>query len=272
MNPYFKLPLKHVGSKLRQMNFLMSHLPSDATCFYDLFCGLGTVGINYATAYGCKLILNDVDKRLGNLYTVLGDAKLCTDVCDELHYLFDGGTEAYYEATYGSFKRVYNSDIYEEYDTASKCVIEVFLNRCSYGGLWRVNQKGEYNVPFSRKSKKSFDVSAFDAYGKMYRRLNQKYYQGCYSDRLRGIPDGSVIYLDPPYDDTFQGYTADKFGLTTFAKRCEMLKRQGHRVYISQSNTERVKKLFDGWSVIDYDCKKAVGSNSTTIASELLIY
>lgn len=271
---YYKLPLKHAGSKYKQLKWLFEHIPKDATCFYDLFCGLGTVGVNYAVQNKCALVLGDLDERISRLYGVMGDNVETQILCKRLKDLFDSD-EPNYEYLYGLYKRVRNtSEEFNSYAEVYKCAIECFLNRCSYGGLWRVNSRGEYNVPYSKRSKKVMDSDALERFAQVYRdEIDAKFSNQSYLALMDWeIPEGSVFYFDPPYDGTFQAYTKEFFDLYEFGCVCRELRGRGHRVYVSQSDTERVRSMFEGWNVVEYECRKAIASNSNTRAKEILVW
>jgi DNA adenine methylase len=272
VSKYIRLPLKHAGSKWNKLDFLISHFPKDAPFFFDSFAGLGTVGINYARLNVTELISSDLDQRLFRLACVMQNEKWTKYVCDLVKEILENESLS---DKYDLYKKTINTR--KDIPLVWHVAMEIFLNRCSYGGLWRVNSKGMYNVPFSQHSRKSFDTSAFKAYANVYRGIRQKYFCDDYTDiasKYRGkVPLESIFYFDPPYDATFQGYNKEKFDLGEFVRTCNVLKDDGYRVYVSQRFTEKIEKMFDGWNVIVYSNKKAISTNSDKpTMTECLIY
>ena len=73
-----------------------------------------------------------------------------------------------------------------------------YLNRTSFNGIYRVNLKNEYNVPYGNKSYKTlFERSRYFDISKL---LQKTYFsKGDFSKVLKRINPGDLIFLDPPY-------------------------------------------------------------------------
>lgn len=268
-----RLPLKHVGSKARQLNFLLSHFPKDAPYFFDLFGGLGTVGVNYALKNETILVMGDIDPRLGRLFRVLGSESDSQKVASSAKMMIDHFAEKHY---YDRYVQQLRDDNYSKSAYVCQCGVEIFLNRCSYGGLWRVNKKGKYNTPYSQNSVKSFDDQKFLRFGELYRELDKQYFCRDYRETvleyIDKIPHGCVFYFDPPYDGAFQNYTSDAFDLAGLELCCGVLVKKGHHVYVSQSCTDAVKEAFRGWQFAAYEAAREIGTNSSAKRTECLIW
>lgn len=127
----------------------------------------------------------------------------------------------------------------------------VYLNKCGFNGVFRVNKDGQFNVPFGRHSTppticdSDTLLAAADALrGTTIHRLD-------YTDAFKGCSPGSFVYCDPPYvpiaEGSFTAYTGDDFGepeqhhLATQA--CALVNR-GVRVVLSNSDTPLVHALY----------------------------
>ena len=92
----------------------------------------------------------------------------------------------------------------------------IYLNQTSYNGLYRVNKKGEYNVPYGKRKKVAFDLNNYIA---VCDRLQHAELIACdFEDSLDKVKQNSLVYLDPPYivakdDPGFIGYNQHLFSI-----------------------------------------------------------
>jgi DNA adenine methylase len=167
----------------------------------------------------------------------------------------------------------------------------IFLNRTCFNGLYRVNSKGQFNVPFGNYNKPDWvltktisDVSAF---------LNHKQKGGSFTTTLRAgdyrdstvmATKGDFVYLDPPYDpvnatSSFVAYQSDGFGRDDqIALRDEVVRLTGLGipVLLSNSDTTFIRDIYGDESHFKIDSVKvsrAIGAsaNSRSKASEVLV-
>ena len=108
-----------------------------------------------------------------------------------------------------------------EYSFSEDCVKRaarfITLNRTCFNGLYRVNGKGEFNVPIGSYDKPTIcDGDNLRKASLSLRQSVAKISVGDYKDSLHGARKGDFIYLDPPYSPTsktasFTGYTNSGF-------------------------------------------------------------
>ena len=124
----------------------------------------------------------------------------------------------------------------------------IYLNKTCYNGLWRVNSKGEFNVPVGNYRNPSIcDEENLRA---CHRAL-----QGV-DVRMRDFREldagaGDFVYFDPPYaplDSTsFTSYAKNGFGSDDQQKLrdlCVELRRKGVKVLVSNSDTKFIRDLY----------------------------
>jgi DNA adenine methylase len=73
----------------------------------------------------------------------------------------------------------------------------IYMNQTSYNGIYRVNLKGEYNVPYGKRSKQFLDKSTILAASKVLQSATLSH--GDFHDSLTNIKKGDLVFLDPPY-------------------------------------------------------------------------
>ena len=92
----------------------------------------------------------------------------------------------------------------------------IYLNRCCYNGLYRVNSKGQFNVPFGKYKNPNFcDEENLLAVSKALE--NVKIVHGAFDICLDYAEKDDFIYFDPPYypiskTSSFTSYTKENFG------------------------------------------------------------
>jgi len=158
----------------------------------------------------------------------------------------------------------------------------IFLNRCGFNGLYRVNRSGQFNVPFGRYSNPTIcDAPLLRADSAALR--NVRIFGNDFRLTTRLASAGDVVYCDPPYlprskTSNFTGYTSSGFDLAAqeeLAAYAAAWAKRGVHVVLSNSNVAAIRKLYPK-SVFDLHAVKAsrsinsVGSSRGPV-SELII-
>ena len=79
-----------------------------------------------------------------------------------------------------------------------KAVRLIYLNRTAFGGIWRVNQMGHFNVPFGCKPETR--LPQLGAITQISDALRTAFlYSGDFAEGLKYAKDSDLIYCDPPY-------------------------------------------------------------------------
>ena len=245
-----KSPLKWAGGKTYLLGLLAKHL-SGHERLIEPFVGSGTVflGLNYDTG-----VVADINQDLITLYRAVRD-----------------DTNNFIDAAYALWK---NNDK-EEYLQVRAAFNEqklptqfLYLNRHSFNGLCRYNQKGGFNVPWGQYARPYFPDTEL-----RFLAHKIKGFETLCSDFLgvmRMATPGSVVYCDPPYTpinktSNFTGYSADGFGMAqheVLAAEAERLHALGIKVVISNNDTELTRKLYAGATeIIDFDACRSVAGN-----------
>jgi DNA adenine methylase len=135
----------------------------------------------------------------------------------------------------------------------------LYLNRACFNALWRVNRRGEFNVPSGKKAHLVIPSSqqlrlAAAALGKAIPRCQR------YDQTTMPVRSGDFVYFDPPYDvsgaagtlPAFTSYTLDRFGVAQqreLAEHAQRLRRRGAFVMISNRRTALIEELYKGWTI-----------------------
>lgn len=156
----------------------------------------------------------------------------------------------------------------------------IFLNKTGFNGLYRVNSRGECNVPFGRyKNPKICDEHRIVALSKYLRDVHLS--SADYTCTIPLAREGAFFYFDPPYhpiSDTanFTGYVAGGFSpddQRELSDMCRQIDAMGGKFLLSNSDAPLIRELYDGFTVDTVQAKRAVNSDATKRGSvnELLI-
>ena len=208
--------------------------------------------------------INDVNKRLMDFYRVV--KRHPEDLIEE-NQKHRYTKEYFYEA-----RERYNSAVRGEHlGKVEEASLLQYLNRTCYNGLYRVNSKGEFNVPFG--GYKNPDFVQADRIRKASRILKHlRICDGDFSYIVKEASKGDVVYFDPPYvpvspTSAFTSYSTDGFGMkdqTRLADAMAELDSKGVLVILSNSDAPELKKLYAGLSsfeVARISARRAISCN-----------
>lgn len=121
------------------------------------------------------------------------------------------------------------------------------LNKTSFRGIYRVNQKGKYNVPFGNYKTFSFEPDSLRNLARLFREKNvfletRKFSA---SDFQHEESKSTLLYLDPPYLDTFTGYQKEQFLQDSHEAIKKCLITCPCRWILSNSDSEWIRKHFE---------------------------
>src|SRR3989339_359504 len=129
----------------------------------------------------------------------------------------------------------------------------IFLNRTCFNGMYRVNSKGGFNVPFGKYTNPLIcDEDNLRKVSKALQNIDIKHQD--YKEVLKKAKKGDFIYFDPPYypvskTASFTSYTAESFlekEQTELRDTLVELNKRGCFVMLSNSDTPFINKIYSG--------------------------
>ncbi len=255
---------KWVGGKSRIMPILLKHLPPEGEVLIEPFAGGGSIFMN--TDYK-KYIINDLNVDLINTYRLLcGDTE---KFIEDSKSLFS--PESNRLIPYMKFKAEFN----KSKDEWRRAVLFTYLIRHSFNGLYRVNRKGEFNVPFGKFKTVYFPEQEMRAYADKASKVEMEFHSHSYQDVMASYFDmetPATVYLDPPYTpDTegkgFSSYQSGGFSLhdqTLLHQYAVLMSRNGHKVYMSNSDVEFNRALYQGQQVVSLEAHRSISRAKET--------
>lgn len=208
---------------------------------------------------GKNIFINDMNPELTNTYEVIRDN--VTVLIKELEILLNCINEKTYYEIRAKVPR----------GKVKRAARFIYLNKTCFNGLWRVNSKGQFNVPFGKAKNPSLFVEAN--------------LRAC-SERLKGATitnldfekavakarKGDLVYFDPPYiplsaSASFSAYAKEGFGQQQqefLAATIAKLGKKGVYVMLSNSDTILSRKTFGFLNLQRVPMQRSVGAHSNT--------
>lgn len=224
-----------------------------------------------------ELYISDINKELINAYQVIKDnvenliSKL-TDMQSAYLPMDENGRKYYYY----SVRDRYNSIPLNEKTSIDKATLLIFLNKTCFNGLYRVNKKGQFNVPMgSYKNPTICDETNLRNISIVLK--NVHIVCGDYTLANEFIDNKTFVYIDPPYrpisqTSDFTSYNSVEFGddeqirLSQFIKEID---KKGARIVLSNSDPQNVNQedtffedLYEGYKIDKIDASRMINSKA----------
>ncbi|WP_291631052.1 DpnII family type II restriction endonuclease [Clostridium sp.] len=296
MNSNIKPFLKWAGGKSQLLDEIIQELPADIKKlkkYVEPFVGAGAVFICFLeNNYFEEYIINDINSKLINLYTVIRDNP--QELIKEMQELKTKYLNAEYEEREKLFYEIREKFNNPDCRGIKLAAYFVFLNKTCFNGLYRENSKGDFNVPFGKYSNPSFfDETQIMGISRLLSLKNKngefkvKILNKSFSELEEYIDDNTFVYCDPPYRPvTVGGFTS--YNKSNFNDEAQILLRdfykgidaKGAKIMLSNSDPKNLDEkdnffddLYSDFSIKRVYAKRninSVGSGRGKI-TELLI-
>lgn len=254
--------VKWAGGKRQIIDKLLKLVPVEYNTYYEPFVGGGA--LLFELSPKCAVI-NDSNKELMNVYKTISTDEGYEETLKILNNYEKKHDEAFYYKIRNIDKDKVKFSKLNDYERAARTI---YLNKACFNGLYRVNSKGEFNVPFNKKLK----INTYDGQNMT---LAYVYFQTNkitmlstdFEETVKDAKKGDFIYFDPPYDsendNTFNSYTEDGFGKEEqrrLAKVYKELSDRGCYVMLSNHNTTLINELYKDYNIHVINAKRNINS------------
>ncbi len=226
--PRAKPFLKWAGGKTQLLAQFAEHFPSalkdgKITRYVEPFLGSGAVFLHIVQTYPIEAAyLSDVNSDLILAWRVIQDDPLALiESLSDLHTRYhsravDDRESFFYEirSRYNEQRRQINHLVFAD-EWATRAAYMIFLNKTCYNGLYRLNSKGAFNVPFGRyKNPAILDEQNILRVSALLKKT--ELHPGPFTDCAQVVDDQTFVYCDPPYRPltataSFTAYAKNKF-------------------------------------------------------------
>ncbi|WP_288605670.1 DNA adenine methylase [uncultured Treponema sp.] len=283
--------VKWAGGKTQLLPEIRKHYPQRIKKYCEPFVGGGAV--LFDVLQNCrpeKVLVNDVNEELINTYLqIKSDCNLLIEQLSELQQNYKSQSLEKNKILFYEKRLRYNELKINRNDAENleKAALFIFLNKTCFNGLYRVNKKGEFNVPFNNaKNPLICDEENLRACSELLQNVQMK--TGDYSDCKGFIDSETFVYLDPPYrpltqTSAFTSYSENKFSdkeqveLGNFIKEISEI---GANILASNSDPKNTNKednffdeLYSNFEIKRISASRMINSNAKKrgAISELLI-
>jgi len=252
--------LKWAGGKRQLISQMDQYFPKKFNKYIEPFVGGGAIFFYLLPE---NAILIDINKDIINAYRVIKNN--VTELIGSLKK-HKNEKEYYYDI------RNVDRDL-EEFDgwsTTEKASRIIFMNRCCFNGLYRVNSKGQFNVPFGKyKNPKFCDEENLISVQKALKNVNLV--NDSFDKCLDFAEEDDFIYFDPPYvpisdSANFTSYTKDNFNNDDQIRLNETFKsldERGCNVMLSNSYSDFILDLYRDYHIHFLQAKRAINSDAS---------
>lgn len=254
--------VKWAGGKRQIIDKLKKYVPDEFNTYYEPFVGGGALLFELSPK---KAVINDSNKELMNVYKCLCDEEKFKKMCNVLNnYEIKHSEEFFYEIR----NKDKNKKAFDRLSDYTRAARTIYLNKACFNGLYRVNSKNEFNVPFGKKTK----VNTYDGGNLItvsnYLTMNDiKILSVDFEESVKDAKEGDFVYFDPPYDSdtsTFNSYTEAGFGKEQQIRLFRVFKELDKKnVYIilSNHNTTLVNELYKDYNIHVIEAKRNINAN-----------
>ena len=227
--------LRWAGGKKWLIKHLDMLLPKDGfNQYFEPFLGGGSIFL--AINPQKKSFLSDLNEELIQTYSTL---KKSPELIIEKLKQFENTKKFYY--------RIREEQLF---DPISKAARFIYLNQTSFNGIYRVNLKGKYNVPYGFRTKNFLEEAKLIAVSK--RLKNTTLSIGDFSKIKSKVREKDLIFLDPPYtvshnDNGFIKYNQKLFTLKDqerLSNLIDHIKDQGAYYILTNAAHKKIDEIF----------------------------
>lgn len=254
--------VKWAGGKRQIIDKLKQYIPDEFNTYYEPFVGGGALLFELSPK---NAVINDSNKELMNVYSVLCNEEKFKKMCSVLNsYETNHSEEFFYELR----NKDRNKKTFNRLSDYTRAARTIYLNKACFNGLYRVNSKDEFNVPFGKKTKvNTYDGSNLITVSNYLTMNNVKIQCVDFEESVKTAKKGDFVYFDPPYDSdtaTFNSYTEEGFGKDEQRRLATVFKdldERGVYVMLSNHNTILVKELYKDYHIYVIEAKRNINSN-----------
>lgn len=255
--------IKWVGGKTQLLEHIKERLPANFNKYsyqkyYEPFLGGAAVllGLNPTNS-----VVSDINPELINMYLQVRDRVEEVihhlTVYDNQHEIWSDPKDYYYKV-----REYFNAELGT--NTAQQAARFIYLNKHCFNGLYRVNKKGEFNVPFNGK------LSGWSADPDHLRELSTRLKNvdircGSFEDTVKDAGNNDFVFFDSPYAPitatSFTDYTKEGFDYedhVTLAATFKLLTDRGCYCMLTNHDTPLIRELYKDFRIEVVDVRRSI--------------
>ena len=264
--------VKWAGGKRQLLPQIEERMPEKYNNYIEPFVGGGAVVFGLLPE---NALINDINEAGINAYRqICNEPDMFLKVINKLDQeMWEDGKKYYY-----SLREHYNDKLMKaEYDVELAALF-VFINKHCFNGLYRVNGKGLFNVPYNNSRRSSVDESVIMEVSEYLQGITIM--NGDFQEISASAKKGDFIFLDSPYaplnPTSFESYTKEGFDIEShrrLSKFYDELTAKGCYCMLTNHNTELINELYGnkGYKIDVVSVKRMINSDASNRVGEEVI-
>lgn len=255
---------KWTGGKRQLLPVIRELMPKTYNRYFEPFVGGGALFFDLAPK---DAVINDFNTELINCYQQIKDNP--QELIEILKVHQEYNSKEYY-LDLRSADRDERIDMMSEVQRAARIL---YMLRVDFNGLYRVNSKNQFNVPYGRyKNPKIVDENLVSAIS-TYLNSNQiEIKKGDFEKAVLDVQPGDFVYFDPPYiplseTSAFTSYTHEGFSYDDQVRLRDTFKKlsdTGAYVMLSNSSSFLVEELYRDFNIHYVEATRTNGAKSSS--------
>ena len=255
---------KWTGGKRQLLPVIRELIPKTYNRYFEPFVGGGALFFDLAPK---DAVINDFNAELINCYQQIKDNP--QELVEILKVHQEYNSKEYY-LDLRSADRDERIDMMSEVQRAARIL---YMLRVDFNGLYRVNSKNQFNVPYGRyKNPKIVDEELIFAIS-VYLNNNQlEIKTGDFEKAVLDVQPGDFVYFDPPYiplseTSAFTSYTHEGFSYDDQVRLRDTFKKlsdTGAYVMLSNSSSFLVEELYRDFNIHYVEATRTNGAKSSS--------
>ncbi|NKC59422.1 Dam family site-specific DNA-(adenine-N6)-methyltransferase [Vagococcus fluvialis] len=261
--------------------------------YVEPFLGGGSFFFHMVQKYNFKnIVISDINEELINLYKVIQKKpkklmESAAELQDKYNSLSDLEEKSeFYYLVRNEYNESIMNELKDEFDV-EQAVSFLFLNKVGFNGLYRVNLKGKFNVPFGKREKASlFKEDNILGVSELLQGVTIQHSN--YDETLEYVDNKTLVYFDPPYrplstSSSFTSYAKSDFNDDSqikLADYCKKIDKLGAKFALSNSDPKNSSlddnffdELYKEFSISRVYAKRMIGAKTASRGkvSEILV-
>ena len=255
---------KWTGGKRQLLGELRSYMPETYGRYFEPFVGGGALFFDLAPE---KAIINDFNEELINAYRQIKNNPA------ELINLLIKHKENNSKDYYLELRSVDRDGRISRMTGVERAARILYMLRVDFNGLYRVNSKNQFNVPYGRyKNPKIVDVDLLYQISEYLNENDIEILQTDFAEAVKDAQTGDFVYFDPPYiplneTSSFTSYTHEGFSYEEQVRLRDTFKELTERgVYamLSNSSSPLVEELYKDFNIYFVEAQRTNGAKSSS--------
>ncbi|MGQ7327516.1 DNA adenine methylase [Streptococcus suis] len=255
---------KWTGGKRQLLPVIKSLMPDNYNSYFEPFIGGGAVFFELIPK---KAIINDFNSELINCYRQIKDNP------QKLIELLTKHQENNSKEYYLELRAVDRDNRINKMTDVERAARIMYMLRVNFNGLYRVNSKNQFNVPYGRyKNPKIVDSDLILSISQYLNKNNIEILTGDFEKAVEDVGAGDFVYFDPPYiplseTSAFTSYTHEGFSYEDQVRLRDVfrkLDKKGAYVMLSNSSSPLVEELYKGFNIHKVEAIRTNGAKASS--------